>query len=151
MCGRRRYPSRYPCGKGLCSPAGCHRSPPEAVAAGSGVRAAPRPVMGAKGRAWWGGGILDLPFLGCRNVNWNQNKPQLSEGLVLSLFRSFQEKEGMNVEEMLSNIVEGSFFFYNLKVGEMKLGVQVFFLQVSFALSSLCEQKFQCRGPLLEH
>lgn len=34
----------------------------------------------------------------------------------------------MNVAEMLSNIVEGSFFFYNFKVGEMKLGLQVFFL-----------------------
>lgn len=34
MSGRRRYPSRYPCGKGLCSPAGCHRSPSEDVAAG---------------------------------------------------------------------------------------------------------------------
>lgn len=33
----------------------------------------------------------------------------------------------MNIAEMLSNIVEGSFFFYNLKVGEMKLEVQVFF------------------------
>lgn len=34
----------------------------------------------------------------------------------------------MNIAEMLSNIVEGSFFFYNLEVGEMKLEVQVFFL-----------------------
>lgn len=33
----------------------------------------------------------------------------------------------MNIAEMLSNIVEGSFFFYNLKV-EVKLEVQLFFL-----------------------
>lgn len=57
MCGRRRYPSRYPCGKGLCSPAGCHRSPPEAVAAGSGARAAPRgweqkAERGGEGEYW---------------------------------------------------------------------------------------------------
>lgn len=34
----------------------------------------------------------------------------------------------MDIAEMLSNIVEGSFFFYNLKGGEMELKVQMFFL-----------------------
>lgn len=151
MCGRRRYPSRYPCGKGPCSPAEWHRSPSEDVAAGRDLEQPQGPRLERKAELCWGGGILDFPFLGCGNVNWNQNKPQLSEGLVLSLFRSFQEKEGMNIAEMLSNTVEGSSFFYNLEAGEMKLEVQVFFLQLSFALSSVCEQKFQCPGPLLEH
>lgn len=34
----------------------------------------------------------------------------------------------MDIAEMLSNIVEGSFFFCNLKVREMELEVQMFFL-----------------------
>lgn len=56
----------------------------------------------------------------------------------------------MSVAEMLSNIVEGSFFFYNLEVREMELGVQLFFLKLAFVLSLWYEQKFQCPGPLLE-
>lgn len=76
-CGGRRYPSRYPCGKGLCSPAGRDLEQPQG------------PRLEQKAERAGEGEYSDFPFLACRNVNWNENKPRLSEGLVLSLFRSF--------------------------------------------------------------